>query len=74
MKTGRRAAYSFDEFLRRRRLIAEYTAHRVLAGHRPYERCAECDRILAAFNASTEGPVITDAVFTPPPTQTTPSR
>lgn len=30
-----------------RRLLAEYTAHRVLAQHGPHERCAECEQILA---------------------------
>lgn len=67
MRTNRRSVapyYDFDEFLRRRRLIAEYTAHRVLAGHVPYERCAECDRILATFNANTQGQRIADDVFT----------
>lgn len=42
--------YSFDEFRRRRNLLAEYAVHRVLAMHGPGEQCAECGRIVAALN------------------------
>lgn len=58
MKAAKAPSYTFDEFLLRRSLIAEYTVHRVLAGHGPHERCGECVQILETFNASTEGPPI----------------
>jgi hypothetical protein len=44
-----RPYYSFDEFLRRRSLLTEYKAHRILAAHGPHETCAECQRILVQF-------------------------
>lgn len=67
MKATAPPSYTFDEFLLRRMLIAEYTAHRVLARHGPYERCTECIQILETFNARTEGQPIALSPCTPPP-------
>lgn len=43
-----------DEFLRRRSLITEYQAHRVLARHGPGERCDECGLIVAELGSASE--------------------
>lgn len=52
--TKARPDYSFDEFLRRRSLITEYQAHRVLARHGPGERCDECGLIVAELGSASE--------------------